>query len=143
MQSAHQKRRRHALAGNITDQKIEIACISADQITIVTAELSRRFVMIKNFPAVELEILFRQELSLNKPCAAQVIIQFGELFRRQAAKTVSRQRICIHHGLADHLVTNLADAVGLRRAQTLNRAFHFTQESVQFETARRVIGGRL
>src|SRR5690349_15098886 len=81
-----------------------------------------------NLPAVELEILFRQRFALNQPCAIEIAFQFFQLLWRETPETKARQRIGIHRRLYDQIVTDLADAIRLGFAQSLDRGLYFAQQ---------------
>ena len=73
---------------------------------------------------------------MHQPGAIQILLQFFQLFRREASQTVLRQRIRIHCCLADQVMTNLADAVRVGLTQAFNGGLYFTQETVQLKAIR-------
>ena len=73
VQAIHQQGRGDPFSRNVPDHEVQIASLRRDQIAVVTAHWPGGLIVISDFPSVEFEVLFRQRLTLDQPCAIEIL----------------------------------------------------------------------
>src|SRR5688572_7064908 len=110
MQIRHQYRSRHALSGNIAEDKIKLA-VALDEIDIIAAHDPRRLINEIDAPVFRKAVSPRQQPFLDLGGQHQVVLDRIDLLLRQVAQAEPYQRMGQQSLSLDRVMALLAQTI--------------------------------
>ena len=106
----HQDRGRHSLAGNVSEEKVQIRSSAPrpDQVDMIAADDAERLVVVVDLPTPEREVAGREQSGLDLCRHVEIVLQGVALLLCQALQTDLLERSATQQLLIELAVTFLA-----------------------------------
>jgi len=107
----HQERSGDAFAGDIADDKMQVAALRDNDVAIVSADVARRLIMVRHFPAVEIEVGFGKQALLDLGGHLEVVFEGALLDGCQVIQAKPDQGVAEQPLRLDRLLADLAQSI--------------------------------